>query len=93
MPSLTRECVRICWRHNIKTGIWLTNYALIVHKTEMHLMWLQLSILVDIKKVEDLGWAEVELLRQLFLANLHHQLALHQTFQLCKLHHNATLIL
>lgn len=42
-------------------------------------MELQLSILVDIKKAEDLLWAEVELLGQLFLAILHHQLALHQT--------------
>ncbi len=31
-------------------------------QTDIHLMELQLSILVDIKKVEDLVWAEVELL-------------------------------
>lgn len=46
-------------------------------QTDIHLMKLQLSILVDIKKVEDLIWTEVELLSQLFLTLLHHQLALH----------------
>lgn len=49
-------------------------------KTDMYLVELQLSVLVDIQQAEDLLWAEVELLSQLFLTILHHQLALHQTF-------------
>lgn len=56
-------------------------------------MELQLSILVDIQKAEDLIWAQVELLGQLLLAILHHELALHQTFQLSKLDHKLTLVL
>lgn len=42
------------------------------YTTDIHLMELQLSILVDIKEVEDLLRAEVELLGQLLLAILHH---------------------
>lgn len=56
-------------------------------------MELQLSILVDVQKGEDLFWAEVELLGQLLLTVQHHQLALHQTLQLCKLHHYPTFFL
>lgn len=56
-------------------------------------MQLQLSILVDVQKAEDLVWGEVELLGQLLLTILHHQLALHQTLQLCKLHHNPAFVL
>ena len=55
-------------------------------------MKLQLSILVDIKEIKDLLRAEVELLGQLFLSILHHQLALHEALQLCQLHHHTTLI-
>ncbi|KAG7277839.1 hypothetical protein CRUP_006739 [Coryphaenoides rupestris] len=51
-----------------------------------------LSILVNVKEMEDLFWAEVQFLHQLLLAFLHHQLAFHQTFQLCKLHHYTTLV-
>lgn len=56
-------------------------------------MELQLPILVDVQESEDLLWTEVQLLSQLLLTVLDHQLALHQTLQLGKLHHQPTFLL